>query len=62
MKNKKYHNVGTSLKYHNVGTSLKYHNVGTSPKYHNVGTSPKSNIKIVERGKINTLTHKCNYY
>jgi hypothetical protein len=27
-----------------------------SKKYHIVGTIPKSNIKIVERGKIDTLT------
>ena len=27
-------------------------------KYDTVGTIPKSNIKIIERGKINTLTHK----
>jgi hypothetical protein len=27
-------------------------------KYDTVGTIPKSNIKIMERGKIDTLTHK----
>jgi hypothetical protein len=27
-------------------------------KYHTVGTIPISNINIVERGKIDTLTHK----
>ena len=27
-------------------------------KYHSVGTSLKSNIKIVERGKTDTITHK----
>ena len=27
-------------------------------KYHTVRTIPKSNIKMVERGKIDTLTHK----
>jgi len=27
-------------------------------KYHTVGTIPRSNINIVERGKIDTLTHK----
>ena len=27
-------------------------------KYHTVGIVPKSNIKIVERDKIDTLTHK----
>jgi hypothetical protein len=26
-----------------------------NPKYHTVGTIPKSNIKIVERGKIDTI-------
>ena len=54
MKNKKYHTVGTVPKYHTVGTVPKYHTVGTVPKYHTVGTVPKSNIKIVERGKIDT--------
>jgi hypothetical protein len=51
---KKYHTVGTAPKYHTVGTAPKYHTVGTAPKYHTVGTAPK----IVERVKINTLTHK----
>ena len=27
-------------------------------KYHTVGTFPKSNIKITERGNIDTLTYK----
>ena len=30
----------------------------TKKKYHTIGTAPKSNSKIVERDKINTLTHK----
>jgi uncharacterized pyridoxal phosphate-containing UPF0001 family protein len=55
MKNKKYHTVGTIQKYHTVGTIQKYHTVGTIQKYHTVGTIQKSNIKIVERGKIDTL-------
>jgi len=38
--------------YHTVTTILKYHTVTTIPKYHTVTTIPKSNIKIVERGKI----------
>jgi hypothetical protein len=42
-------------KYHTVGTIQKYHTVGTIQKYHTVGTIQKSNIKIVERGKIDTL-------
>ena len=42
-------------KYHTVGTILKYHTVGTILKYHTVGTIPKSNIKIVERVKMDTL-------
>ena len=50
----KYHTVGTVPKYHTVGTVPKYPTVGTVPKYHTVGTVPKSNIKIVERGKIDT--------
>ena len=54
MNNKKYHAVGTILKYYTVGTILKYHTVGTIPKYHTVGTIPKSNIKIVEKVKIDT--------
>jgi hypothetical protein len=54
----KYHTVGTILKYHTVGTILKYHTVGTILKYHTVGTIPKSNIKVVERKKSISLTHK----
>ena len=54
----KYHTVGTFLKYHTVGTILKYHTVGTILKYHTVGTIPKSNIKVVERKKSISLTHK----
>jgi hypothetical protein len=53
LKNKTYHTVRTILKYHTVGTILKYHTVGTVLK---------SNIKIVERGKIdiyNTQIHDC---
>jgi hypothetical protein len=57
-KQKQYHTVGTVPKYHTVGTVLKYHTVGTVPKYHTVGTVPKSNIKIVERGKIDTHNTK----
>jgi len=41
-------------KYHTVGTVLKYHTVGTIQKYHTVRTIPKSNVKIVERGQIDT--------
>ena len=47
MKNKKYHTVGTVLIYHTVGTVLIYHTVGTFPK---------SDRKIVEIGKMDTLT------
>ena len=54
MKNKEYHTVGTILKYHTVGTILNYHTVGTILNYHTVGTILKSNIKIVERGKMDT--------
>jgi hypothetical protein len=31
-------------------------------KYHTVGTITKSNIKIVERGKIDTLSHKYTHF
>ena len=51
MKNEEYHTVGT------IPKNEEYHTVGTIPKneeYHTVGTIPKSNIKIIERDKIDT--------
>jgi hypothetical protein len=38
----------------NVTNKLK------NKKYHTVGTVPKSNIKIIERGKIDIQCNLCN--
>ena len=41
-------------------TDIKLAQIKLKKKYHTVGTVPKSNIKIIERGKIdtpNTLMH-----
>ena len=37
-------------------------NKAKSKKYHTVGTVPKSNIKIVERVKIDTTAHKYMHF
>ena len=61
----KYHTVRTVLKYHTVRTVLKCHPVRTVPKYHTVRTVLRSNIKIVERCKIdasNSQIHDRSFY
>jgi hypothetical protein len=51
----KYHTVVTITTYHTVVTITKNHTVVTNTKYHTVVTITKSNIKIVERGEIDTI-------
>ena len=58
MKNKKYHTAWPILKYHTAWPILKYHTAWPILKYHTAWPIPISNIKIVERGKAYTLTHK----